>query len=439
MYLYHGQTYVLDTIKVQEAEPLVTGHIYTYRYGMHGGPLWEHLTVDTSGALETFMSNGSSSVSSSNTLTWVVQGVTSECFQRQALSHKGAVRSPALTVVGTEISGEVSDVISVLKNGSTMSMISSLGDKGTFAYPTYALTMIDRPTADGLLSMSTWIPGDGTNYIPLRVHMFDFRSDSSNFFERYTEHDTSGAGSSDQFFEKDPALAKTEVFLDPCWELKLSIDNTGRVLEGSKVKLFLAIQSGARLLLQHINGSQQNLLEAEEIQLFTYGYLFAKAKMGVPSEGGYKWVQVEVTTLGNWTVGSEPALDPGPRNFYTDTLDRPFKYAKRYGSEINGTWSAARERLQSGLVPRAMVQVSDSETHYLDIEYVNIKYQYWNVELQSYRSPRDGGFLVYQISLYDYWRADVGLYRSYGENIKPEQTSIIGFSLFFQDWPVDPE
>ena len=395
--------------------------------------MWAHLTVDTSGALETFMSNGSSSVSSSNSLTWMVQGVTSKCFQSQPLSHNDAVRSPALTVDVVWKSGEVSDIMSVLNRGGTMSVVSFMGDTGMFSYPTYALVMYD-PSTDGLYSKSTWIPGTGTGYIPLRMHEFNFNFDFP-YFETFLEFD-SGSDITSHIFRADPALTKTEVYLDPCWEFKLSIDPNGYALEGSKEELFSAVRTGARLTFLVEREHRVDAYEAEKIHLNDDNYIMAHSKMDVLSDEGYDWLDGFVTTYGSYYIGPTPVIDSKAIKFFTDTRHRPFKYSVIEGKEVEGTWVETRARLQAGLIPRVELFDPGKEL-YLEVEHVRIGYMPWEVSVQCYRVPEENGFTVYFLQLDGSYRVDVGLYRSHGDNREWRDT--YGFTLYFEDWPLDSE
>ena len=283
LYKYSGELYVLDSVRIQnfEFEPQVIGSVYTYSVTMDSdGALWTHVTFDTFGNTKTSWSNGLGNDFTNESITWLVQGVTSECFQSQALSHGEAVKVPALTVDGAQKSGEVSDTISVLERGSTMRFVSYMGND-LLAYPTYDVTI--RSDRSAVYSTSPWIPGHSNLHMPLRVHRFDL---SAQDVEMFIEFDSAN-GSYSQGFAKDPALTKTSLFLHACWELQLSVTGNNIVEQGSKDSLISAIQSGARLLISHNNGSVERVVEVEEIRLYVGGFFSATSKMGVSSDNGY--------------------------------------------------------------------------------------------------------------------------------------------------------
>ena len=434
-YLYRSKLFIVDSVNFQEYAPKVTGSIYTFSTSLYIEPVWMYIKIDSSGYLEMLLSNTSAATFESNSFTWLVQAVAGGCFQRDVLSHGGAVLSPALTDNGALRTVEVSDAISVLGRASTIRVVSHLGTNGTIAYPSFAIeTSVGE---ESLYSMASWIPGLGGTYMPLRIQEFHFSSESSNSEVCIELNSANGSYLND--FQKDPALTKTEVFLDPCWELQLSVDNTGSILEGSLEKLAAAIRAGARVLFLHNNGSAERSFEAEKIRLYYGGSLDAYSTMGISQDKGYTWLPVVARSDGRWIAGGKEATDSEPRKFYTDRRERSFRYSQDYyGNELEGTWEEARERLKSGLMPRAMVGINSTYVIYLEIEAVELAFQAPATYFRSNREPRGDGFLVYYFNLYGDIRADVGMYRGYGDEIIPNG-SYDNVTLFFEDYPLNPD
>ncbi|GFS08628.1 hypothetical protein ElyMa_001279000 [Elysia marginata] len=429
--LYKAAIYAVDSVKLQDYAPYLTANIYTFASTLSNTPLWEYVKMDTSGNLETKLSNGTSASYSSNSFTWLVQGMSSECFQQEALSHNGAVSKPAFSVHGAQRTGQVSDIIAVLSRGSTARVVSHFGTAGSLAYPAYSLSATD--TIDFLSSMSTWIPGEETDfYLPLRIHKLNFSSKASTF-ETFLDMDTADGGYYEDF-AKNTYLTKTEVFLDPCWELKWSVDDQVNTLQGSRESLVSALRSGARLLMVF----QQSVFEAEMIELYDDGYFDAYSKMGVAQNAGYTWVKVVANAFGTWQVGNDRDDTPGPRDFYTDKRERPFRLKIESGSVVEGDWAEARKRLKSGLLPRAIVKISSVKSYILEVEAVALNHEYSNTYMQSYRVPDGDGFKVYLFGLDQYMRVDIGSYRGNGANVKPPWT-VNSITLLFEDYPLTHE
>ncbi|GFR90158.1 hypothetical protein ElyMa_006143700 [Elysia marginata] len=434
--MYKGVIYAVNSVKLQDFAPYVTANVYTFTGDGFSQPLWSYVKMDTSGNLEQKASNGTTASFSSNTFTWLVQGVSSECYQQQVLSHNGAVSRPAFSVDGTHRTGQVSDVLSVLSRGSTARVVSHFGTAGSLAYPAYGLTAIDA--VDSLSSMSSFIPGNdsGQKHLPLRVQKLNFSSEAPTF-DAFLDINT-GNGSYDSGFAKDPLLSKTEVFLDPCWELKWSISYDGNDLEGSQTALASALRSGARLLFVLSEGSELSTFEAEQIQLHDDNYFKAYSKMGVSLDNGYTWQPVSVDSDGYKYVDGVHTTHMGNIAFYTDKHERPFRVKVKDYNVIEGDWDETRTRLKSGLMPRALIETS-SKSYILDLEYVKVHHHSYNVQLQSYLKPDTDGFLVYFFGLDGDMRADIGLYRAHGVNKIPRYTGTESITLFFENYPLPPD
>ncbi|GFS08617.1 hypothetical protein ElyMa_001278600 [Elysia marginata] len=429
--LYTSRLYTLDTLQIAAGGTSVIGYAYTYEPNMEDKPLWTLVEFDSSGVVDMTISNGTQNQISQVSLSWLVLDREAACFQPEALSHGLPLQNPAFSVTGNAHLNHVSDVISVLQKGSTMSMISYLEETGTraWAYPTYSVRVTDSENT--LQSISTWMPGNAGFLMPLRIQHFDFSGDGN--FETYSSLNTTSREFSFDF-KVDKRLVKTDVFLDPCWELALSIDYTGKWLGGSTDKLLSAIQSGSRLLIVHNDGSVETVAEAEATRVFDDGYMVATSKMGVTSDEGVTWQEVTLAIDGSWWFTSTiepPASDTGTRHFYMDKTERPFRYRAFEGSVDEGTWAEARERIKSGLIPRVMIQVS-GETLLLDVECVGLAYNDWETYFMSYRQPVEGGFAVYVISMDGNFRADLGVYRSHGEQLVADSTMYDSITLFFE-------
>ncbi|GFN83965.1 integrin-linked protein kinase [Plakobranchus ocellatus] len=389
-------------------------------------PIWNLITLNAASGMATEVLSDNSTSTTAATLIWMVRYPVTNCYQRGTLSYSGPLKVPAFASSPSEPVGEVSDVISVLRSGGTMSVISKLGSNGTLSYRTPVLTIPDP----SLVTMATWIPGNLQSLMPLRVHKFNFSVAHVEFYNQfYTEDDTFSSS-----FVLDPDLTGTEVYLDPCWELQFSVDNTGKVLLGSFEQLAISIRSGAKLLLLLDDGYTQLVVEAEEIRMYEVdSRVTAYSKMGISSNNGITWLRVEVKTNGDWSIDSQDVQGNGTRQFYTDTRQRSFQVTMNVSGEVSGSWAEARTRLQSGQIPRAKLVISSNNHRYLEIESVQLGYQPGEVHLLSYRAPFQDGFLVYYFSMDCYFRADVGLYRSSGVNLIRGSSTFDQVTLFFEE------
>ncbi|KAK3779045.1 hypothetical protein RRG08_016593 [Elysia crispata] len=424
-----SRLYALDTVQVKAHETGLVGYAYSYQATIYSPPMWTLIRVDTSGVVEEILANGTTAVTPDASLKWIVLERERTCFQPEPLSDGPLLPNPAFSVIDNRHMGMVSDVISVLQIGSTMSMISYNTNPDTLAiaYPCHAAALLDSEKT--LQGISTWVPGDVDSHMPLRVQNFDFRGDQE--FEMY-----SNLYSENQSFAFDftVKLNRTDVFLDPCWELALTVNHGGDVLEGSVQKLLASIQSGSRLLLLLQNYTLEILLEVETVTVFNNSHVIATSKMGWTEDQGRTWQEVNLASDGSWIVNNVKTFYEGYGQFYTDKTLRPFRYTMRDGFESEGTWIEAWERVNSGLLPRAMVEVGDQQL-YLELETARVASTVWSSYFLSYREPVGGGFSVYVIGMEGYFRADVGLYRSHGANLIPDSSMYDAITLFFEEQP----
>ena len=428
---YKSRLYTLDTLHATAAGDNMVGYAYSYEANMHDSPLWSLLKFHTAGYVEEIISNGTEKTIADVSLSWMVKDRESACVQPEPLSHGPLVLNPEFSVINNEQQGQVTDLISILQSGSTMRMVSHLDNLGTFAYPTYAMRMYGLQS--NIHAISTWLPGDIASHMPVRVHNFDFSGDTD--FETYSDLHTENLSFAFDF-KMDQLLKRTDVFLDPCWDIALAMQQTGEILEGSVEKLTSAIQSGARVLIHHFNGSIDTLVEAEEILILADGYVLATAKMGVTPDHGITWQEVQLSTDGSWVINQVLVVDTGIRTFFTDKALRPYRFTLRNSLETEGSFVGARERIKSGLMPRIMIELSGGEQRYLGLESVRLSQGMQETYCLSYRaSTLYNAFKVFVIGMSGYFRADEALYRGTGVNVISETTTYETLTLFFEEQP----